>query len=280
MPSVVRTGIEIALILLLLLPVQVSRADVTITQLANDGVILSDGASARVMIDGMVTEPYSLYGGLPKEAADLFFKAAGPFAGIQLALVSHQHPEHNQPGAACRFLQTSSGTFFVSSTQVVDLMREKCRQFIITSARIRTIDPQVDRPEILTVQGARITVFPLSHGVGNYAALQNFAHLVEIGGLRVLDVGDAAMDPTDFQRAGVAGMNVDVALIPFWYFQPGPGGDILRQFLDVPHQIAVHIPPGEMAEVRQYLQAEFPQVVVMDQALQQVQFSPADPPPP
>jgi L-ascorbate metabolism protein UlaG (beta-lactamase superfamily) len=280
MRSVVRTGIDVALILLLLLLAQGLRAEVIITQLANDGVILSDGGKARLMIDGMVTEPYSLYGGLPKEDVDLFFKAAGPFSGIELALVSHQHPEHNQPGAACRFLQTSTGTFFVSSSQVIDLMREKCRQFMTTSSRVRAIDPQVDRPEILTVEGAKVTVFPLSHGVGSYATLKNFAHLVEIGGVRVLDVGDAAMDSTDFERAGVAGMKVDVALIPFWYFQPGPGGDIVRRFLNTPHQIAVHIPPGEMQEVQEYLRTEFPEVMVLDETLEQVRISPAAPPPP
>jgi len=104
------------------------RADVLITQLANEGVILSDGKSTAVMIDGLVVEPYSVYGGLPEEAADLYFQASGPFSGIDLALVSHQHHDHNQPDPACKFLQASPGTEFVSSSQVTDLMREKCRQ--------------------------------------------------------------------------------------------------------------------------------------------------------
>ena len=40
------------------------QADITVTQLANEGVIISNGET-RIMIDGMVVEPYSVYGGLP-----------------------------------------------------------------------------------------------------------------------------------------------------------------------------------------------------------------------
>jgi len=279
----VRTGVNfyfMALLLALCVSAQDLRADVTITQLANEGVILADGGSARVMIDGMVVEPYSVYGGLAEEYSDLFFQAAGPFAGIQLALVSHQHHEHNQPDAACQFLQVSTATQFVSSAQVMDLMREKCRQFITTSPRVRIIDPQYDHAEVIQVGNTKVTAFLLSHGAGKDAGLQNFAHLVEIGGLRVLDVGDAAMAPEDFARAGVDTMNVDVALIPFLYFQPGPGGDIVRRFLDAPHQIAVHIPPGEMEEVRDYLHVGFPRVVVLENTMDQAQFSPQTEPAP
>ena len=64
---------------------------------------------------------------------------------------------------------------------------------------------------------------------------------------------DAAMDATDFQRAGLDGMEIDVALIPFWYFQPGPGVDVIRRYMDAPAKLAVHIPPGEMEEVKDHL---------------------------
>lgn len=277
----VRTGANfyfIALVLALCVSAQDLGADVTITQLANEGVILADGGTARVMIDGMVVEPYSVYGGLPQEYSDLLFQAAGPFAGIQLALVSHQHHEHNQPSAACQFLQVSTDTLFVSSAQVMDLMREKCRQFITTSPRVRIIAPQYDHAEVIQVGNVKVTAFLLSHGAGRDAGLQNFAYLVEIGGLRILDIGDAAMAPEDFARAGVDTMNVDVALIPFTYFQPGPGGDIVRQFLDTPHQIAVHIPPGEMGEVKDYLHVGFPRVLVLENTMDHAQFGPLSQP--
>jgi len=255
-------------------------ADVVITQLANEGVIIGDGQSARILVDGLVVEPYSVYGGLPEALHTSFRQAAGPFSGIGLALASHQHHDHNQPIHACAFMQASDSTVFASSAQVMDLMREKCREFTTTSPRMQIIDPQYDRPEHIETEGAAVTAIRLSHGTGKYAALLNIGFLIEIGGMRVLHIGDAAMDATDFGRAAVDRMNIDIALIPFWYFQPGPGPGIVQRYLDTPHKVAVHVPPGELEEIKSLLRMEYPRVILLENVLDQAQFSPKAPPPP
>jgi L-ascorbate metabolism protein UlaG (beta-lactamase superfamily) len=249
-----------------------AQADITITQLANEGVIISDGKT-RVMIDGMVVEPYSVYGGLPDDVAAMFRKTSGPFAGIDLALISHRDHEHNQPKYACEFAKNSPQTLFVSSSQVFDLMREKCRELVTNNPRFRVIDPQYGQPEIFEQGGARVTVFLLSHGTNRDARIQNHGHLVEMGGVTLLHIGDAAMDPADFQTAGFDQVKVDVALIPFRYFQPGPGAAIVQQFLDARVQIAVHIPPGEMEEIKALLAESFPTVTILDAPLKEITIS-------
>jgi L-ascorbate metabolism protein UlaG (beta-lactamase superfamily) len=252
---------------------QVLQADVIVTQLANEGVMLSDGGENQVMIDGMVTEPYSIYGGLPTDVIALYSKASGPFAGIDLALVSHQHHDHNQPVASCQFMQKSTGTLLVSSQQVVDLMHEKCRAFAVAGPRIKVIDPQYGQPEVVQVGGVKVTAFRLSHGGGKYAVLQNFGFLVEIGGMRVLHVGDADMDAAEFIRAGIHSADVDISILPFWYFAPGPGGELVKTYLDAPHKMAVHIPPGEMQETKDYMQGAYPDVIILEKPLDQIRFS-------
>ena len=247
-------------------------ADVMITQLANEGVILFDGKT-RIMIDGMVVEPYSVYGGLDEAAAADFTRASGAFAGIELALSSHRHHDHNQPRFACKFLQASPQTEFVSSPQVMGLMREKCRQLVTTDPRLREITPQYGQPEVLQHGEVKITVFPLSHGTRKYAKIQNYGHLVEMGGLKILHIGDAAMDPTDFRKAGLDQVKLDVALIPFWYFQPGPGAEVIDQYMDASLKVAVHIPPGEMEEVRIHMREFYPQVKIMQGPLEELRFS-------
>jgi L-ascorbate metabolism protein UlaG (beta-lactamase superfamily) len=255
------------------------QADITITQLANEGVII-EGGQSRIMIDGMVVERYSVYGGLPAAAIPDFEAASGAFADIDLALVSHRHHDHNQPRFACAFMQASGETRLETSAQVLGLMREKCRKFVTTSPRLRQIDPRYDAHHVITLPDARVTVFPLSHGTRKYARIQNYGHLVEIGGTAVLHIGDAAMDPADFERAGLGGKRLDVALIPFWFFQPGPGAAVIEAYLDAPLKIAVHIPPGEMEEVRDYMAENYPKVLILGQPLEQVRFRAASPPPP
>jgi L-ascorbate metabolism protein UlaG (beta-lactamase superfamily) len=254
------------------------QAEVTITRLANAGVIISDG-EARVMIDGMVVEPYAVYGGLPESAVADYSSARGDFAGIDLALVSHRHHEHNQPAFACTFLQASRSTEFYASEQVIGLVREFCRDYVTTSRRVHVIDPQYGLPEVIERDGVRVTVFPLSHGT-KYARIDNYGHLVEIGGMKVLHVGDAAFDAADFERAGLDQVKLDIALIPVGYFQPGPGTEIIERFMNAPVKIAVHIPPGELEEIRGLVAEANPQVIILEEPLQQLRFSAAAPPPP
>jgi L-ascorbate metabolism protein UlaG (beta-lactamase superfamily) len=254
------------------------QADITITRLANAGVIISDG-EARVMIDGMVVEPYAVYGGLPETAIADYRSASGDFAGIDLALVSHRHHEHNQPAFACTFLQASRATELYASEQVIGLVREFCREFVTTSHRVHRIEPQNGPPQVIEREGVRVSVFPLSHG-SRYARIHNYGHLVAIGGMQVLHVGDAAMDAADFEKAGLAGTTVDVALIPIGFFQPGPGIEIIERYMNAPVKIAVHIPPGELEEIKGLMAAGHPRVIILDEPLQQLRFSAAAPPPP
>jgi L-ascorbate metabolism protein UlaG (beta-lactamase superfamily) len=257
---------------LLFLCSSASQADITLTSLANEGVVVSSGTT-RIMIDGMVVEPYSVYGGLPLEAAARFGRASGEFSGIDLALVSHRHHEHNQPEFACEFLQASPATELHTSQQVIGLIREKCRSFIKGNRRVKEIDPQYGAPHLIELPGARISVFRLSHGTRKRARIQNFGHLLEIGGMTVLHVGDAAINPEDFDRAGLAQTRLDVALIPFLFFQPGPGAEIIGRYLDARLKIAVHIPPGELEEVKSYMQERYPDVLIFEGPLQQITLS-------
>jgi L-ascorbate metabolism protein UlaG (beta-lactamase superfamily) len=255
------------------------QADIVITQLANAGVIVTEG-QARIMVDGMVVEPYAIYGGLPEAARADFLNARGEFAGIDLALVSHRHHEHSQPEFGCRFLQASPATEVYTSEQVIGLLREFCRGFVVGNPRIHAIAPQHGRPEFIEVEGARVTVFPLTHGTRKYARIQHYAHLLEIGGMQVLHLGDAEMDPAEFERAGLADIRIDVALIPLRFFQPGPGAELIERYLNAPLKIAVHIPPGEVDEVRAYMEEFFPTVQMMDKPMERLRFTVAGQAPP
>ncbi len=251
-----------------------AQAEVKITQLANEGVII-DHETTRIMIDGMVVEPYALYGGLPPELAEEFRQARGLFAGVDLALASHRHHDHNQPEFACILMQRNPLLRMVTSPQVVDLMRERCRDIATDVSRVRMIDPQYGNPLAVREGDALVTIYRLSHGVGKYAKLQNFGHLVEVGGVKILHIGDAAMDPRDFETAGLQEEQLDVALIPFWFFQPGPGMEVVNRYMNARKKFAVHIPPAEVAEVSEYLAENFPEVGVLAEPGEFVDVIPA-----
>ena len=257
--------------LLLAFGLGTAAADVNLQQLANGGVAIDDGVT-RVIIDGLVVEPYAINAGLPPEAVDDFEQAAGPFGGVDLALASHRHHDHNQPAFACEFLQASETTRLVTSAEVIGLMREKCRAFVTGSDRVVAIDPQPGAPVVLEEGDVRVTVFRLSHGKRKFANIENFAHLVEAGGVRLLHIGDAAMDPVAFEQAGLGGLEIDVAFIPVWFFQPGPGEAVIKAFMDAPRKFAVQVPPDEAPAARAYLAEKYPEALLLD-PLQRMQVA-------
>jgi len=248
-------------------------ADINVTQLANQGVMITDGET-RILIDALVVEPYSVYGGLPEDVRPMFDNLTGPFSAIDLVLISHRHHEHNQPAYACQFMQKSGQSRLKTSEQVIGLMRERCRDLVTTDPRVEVIDPLHASPVVFEVKGAKVTVFPLSHGTQSYARIENFGHLIEMGGVRILHIGDAAMSAEDFALAGLDSVDIDVALVPFWFFQPGPGGEVVNRFLGASRKIAVHIPPSEMDEVKAYMSESFPEVLILTKTLDKASFAP------
>jgi L-ascorbate metabolism protein UlaG (beta-lactamase superfamily) len=201
---------------------------------------------------------------LPADAAADYDHLAGVFSGIDLVLASHRHHDHNQPAFACEFMMESEESLLVTSSQVIGLMREKCRTFVTSSDRVSLVDPQPGQPVTIERGNARVTIFSLSHGKRKYAKIENYGHLVELGGVSVLHIGDAAMDPVDFESAGLGEVALDAAFIPIWFFQPGPGEAVIKAFLDATVKVAVQVPPDEMAEARSFLDENFPGVELLE----------------
>lgn len=249
------------------------QADITITQLANEGAMISDG-QRKVIVDGFVVEPYAVYGGLSGEAEQAYATVSGVFSGVDLALASHRHHDHIQPDFACRFLEKSKNTTLISSPQVMVLVRERCRRYSVNREQMKEILPVRGVPEYIEQPGIKVTVFLLSHGIGKYASLQNFGHVIEMGGIKVLHVGDAATRPADYVIAGLQNMDIDVALLPYWYFLPGPGQLILEQYVKADHILAVHIPPKEMEEIAPLIAEQYPDVLIPAGPMETYTFSP------
>lgn len=207
------------------------RAPLEVYWLANEGVLLRS-ADQAVLIDAFVPEPYSIYTALPAPVAADMLAGAAPFDAVDLALVSHVHRDHFQPSFAARYLAANPDVKLVSSPQVVELLEgnhERLYPGPGESMRVR--------------HGAiEVQLLNLSHGSGPVAAIQNLGHVVELGGYRVAHVGDAEENDANFARYEQAFENLDVALIPYWYFVSDRGRALVNRRLQAPLQIAVHIP--------------------------------------
>jgi len=261
----------LALLPLLASPSLPEPAELQLTYLANEGFLCRSGEDA-VLFDAFVSEPYAGYAALPEEVHAKLVRAEAPFDAVDVAITSHVHGDHFQPEPACAFLAAAPGVLFVSSPQVVQELAERCpapegEAGTAERARRRALDPARGHTAGIEHGDVRVDAFPLSHGPGRFAGIQNLGHVVRLGGFRILHLGDAHMDPRNFAPYELPTLELDVALVPYWYFGSTVGEVLLSEHLEARLVVAMHVPPGEVQAVRTALARSHPDVVVFTEPL-------------
>lgn len=248
-----------------------AQAALEITFLGNLGYLLSDDKD-KIIIDGFLGEAYALFEGLDEKAVSEMVVAKEDFEDIDLALASHRHFEHFQPDMACKFIKASHSTQFISSPQVVTILKERCKPFAKTHKNIKTVTVQAGVPKTFTKDGVKVEIFPLSHGTGKFASLQHYGHLMTVGGKTILHIGDAAATPADFIAAGLQNRKIDILLAPYTFFTRASGKAMLAQYMHAPVQIVGHIPPKEFAEISAAVLEDYPDAVIFQKRMEKKRF--------
>lgn len=246
-------------------------AGVEVVFLANEGFLLRPVAGGdAVLIDGFVSEEYSVYGALPAEATARLEAAEPPFDRVRLALASHVHRDHFQARPAARFLAAQPLALLASSAQVLEALAAAGGDG--AGEQLRTVSPAAGETVAVEHAGLRAEILRLPHSGRRHASIENLGHVIHVGGRTVLHIGDAAEDAAQFARYRLAERSLDVALIPYWYFFSAEGKALVADQLAARHTIAAHIPPAEVEEVRRALAESHPQVVVLAKALESRSF--------
>lgn len=225
---------------------------VRITYVANEGVLLDAGAT-RVIIDGLHRE-YKEYAALPPPQRDALETGAPPWDGIDVVLVSHRHGDHFHADSVARFLAHAPDAVLATSEEVVALLPAEVR------ARAHAIPWQVGRSETRTLARVKVTFLGLSHG-DRPPAVQNLGHVVDIGGVTVLHVGDATATAENFAPFALPARKIDVALLPWWYLVDDESLAVVRAHIAPKRIVAIHIAPEEEAKVLPLLRARVPDAV-------------------
>ncbi len=156
---------------------------VVITSLGVEGILIECGET-RILIDALVRNALPLS---PSERERLSC-AASPYDRMSLALVTHPHYDHFDAGYVTQFLLHSRRTQFVALDGAVAALRQESAWDDI-AGRVVGIPFSPGARTEMTFDGVRVTAFHLEHtGPGN---LPNLAYLIEVGGMRILHLGDA-----------------------------------------------------------------------------------------
>ena len=241
--------------------------------LANEGFLLKSGGQS-VLIDGFVAEPYSVYGALEPELLEKMMSRVEPFSSVDVALASHYHRDHFQAETALSFLFSQPDCQFVSSPQVLAafLAAAAEQEAPLTEKQIVELYPEPGERKRFIKDTLLIEFLNLSHGTGRFAQVQNQGHLIHINGVTALHVGDAAMVPAHFEPYQLSKRGIDVAFVPYWYFDDEDGRTVIQEHFRPAKLVACHIPPGELKAVTERLAKSHPDVLVPSKALQEFRF--------
>lgn len=220
--------------------------------LANEGFLLRGGGRA-VLIDAFVTEPHGNYAAVPAELFGRLVDGTEGYAHIDLALTTHVHRDHFQPEPAARFLAAHAETRFVAAPEVVTAL-EQALGAPQTGERLLARLPEARARLAERELGLELVRLPHTGGARN-ASVQNLGHVLTVGGVRVLHVGDAERGSTELDAHDLEGLRIDVALVPYWWLDDAAGLARVRALTGARELVAMHVPPAELAEVRTRLAA-------------------------
>jgi L-ascorbate metabolism protein UlaG (beta-lactamase superfamily) len=234
-----------------------------LTYLANMGVLLErDGK--RIVIDGFHHGALEEYASVPPSLLGPLEQSRAPFRALDLLLTTHRHLDHFDASSVAARLASDSTAVYVAATETVDSLfaRTTLRAShpgVVT--RIRAISPPGHAEVRVPLAGIDLTVLDLAHNPTPSKRVANVAFLLNLGGVRVLHVGDADPTAANFDPHRLAQRSIDVAIVPFWYLT-NPSSSAVRS-IGAKTWIATHVPPSDSASVRRKVVDAMPGAIVL-----------------
>lgn len=213
---------------------------VAVVPLANAGVLLVAG-ERRVLVDALFGDGLPGYATVPPARRADLEAARGEFAGVDLVLATHAHRDHFDAAAVARHLAANPAARFVSTPQAVAAIRALPAGAALAD-RLHAVLPDEGERATLRFDDVTVTAFQLHHGRGLARPVANLGFLVELGGRRVVHLGDTAATAEELAATGLAARGIDLALVPFWRLLDEADRAAIRRALRPARLTAMHVP--------------------------------------
>lgn len=196
---------------------------------ANAGVLISYHHK-KILADALHSTKTQRFSRVSDDVLRRIVNGEGEFAGVDLALYTHDHPDHYSKSWTMRLLERNPNLRLV--TPVHDFA-DRNHVHILGKSR-----------EVLQINGVKITCTRLQHDGSEFASVANYAYLLDIDGYHILLLGDGLMDAKAIQ-ALLNGWEVDLALLNFPFLTLKRGREIVDNVIRARKTIFFHLPELE-----------------------------------
>jgi L-ascorbate metabolism protein UlaG (beta-lactamase superfamily) len=233
------------------------REPLRLTFIANEGVLVSSG-DKKVLIDALFDKPNPEYRAPSPEVLDKIMKGEPPFEGVDLVLVTHNHPDHFDASLAARYMEAIPGPILLAPADAVAELRKAAADWGKIEPRVISIEAKPREKAQRKFHRIPVTAFRTLHS-GDLESPMNLMYLFELDGWRVFHEGDSTGKVDEYRDFGLGSVPVDLALVHYWFPLEPNCARFLQDVLKPGHIALMHLPvrlegdaPGKIDQVRAY----------------------------
>ena len=233
-----------------------------VTYIANSGFLFSAGTT-RVLVDALYMSG-DTWESPSKKIQKAITSGTPPFKNLSHMLVSHYHADHFEASLVSRFLVNNPKTILITNTQTDSVLQRVLKQ-----------DPQMKRPDQMkiikipmlgseTYESGQFKVKCLAqrHMGKDDFKVMSMGFLMEIGGKKILHIGDAGWSEENFAGFNLPEEHIDIAFIHYWFLLDCEGRRIVETYIKPDKIVVTHIPYDELRRDYKRIKEYYPDVEV------------------
>jgi len=247
-----------------------SESNLELTILANEGLLIRS-ADVGVLIDAFVGVDETERSAESSSVVQAMLAGRPPFSSISLAIVSHPHREHFDVQTAGAFLKNHTETILASTEEVIQTIRNEYPEYPAIQDRLREIKPDEDTATSATFSGIKLDFMLLDHEASVFYPEQVLAHIIHLGGKKILYVGDSEMRAENWSGYDLRTESIDILVLPLWLFKEESVRSIIDEHVAPKTVVVAQIPRGGLETISE-LSATFPEVVFLSSPMASARF--------
>ena len=214
-----------------------------LTYVCNAGILL-ELFGKKILIDALCNSVIPIYKNTPVDIKEKIILGISPFDNIDIMLFTHNHEDHFDVKSTIEFLKHNKNTTIISNKEVIKEIKKK-----ITDSKnnnLIILNPSLYSGERVSLKGINVEGISMLHDGKEYSDVENLAYLIEIGGKRVLHVGDAKAIKDNYIYLNYLKEDITLLIAPFPYVGVPTGRRLIERYIKANKIVAVHLPQREL----------------------------------